>query len=236
MLSRVLEPEVMDTPQEALDYDRMDHGAVNAAFAVDLLTAFPEATRIAPADTIEAQADPEILAVLDIGTGTAQIPIELCRRSPDLRVMAIDLAAAMLNLARNNVEIAGLREQIRLDRIDAKQLPYQDGEFALVMSNSIVHHIPDPGEVLREAVRVLASRGLIFIRDLLRPADDAEVRHLVATYAADTNEHQRQLFDQSLRAALSLDEARDLAISAGLEPNAVSQTSDRHWTLSARKA
>lgn len=226
MLSRVLEPEVMDTPQEALDYDSMDHTAVNAAFVSDMLAVFPEAV----------DAEEEHLAVLDIGTGTAQIPVELCRHVPSFRVTAIDLAVAMLNLGRNNVEVSGLREHIRLDRVDARQLPYADGEFAVVMSNSIVHHIPDPREVLVEAVRVLRDGGLIFVRDLLRPVDDAEVEHLVATYAAGANDHQRQLFNQSLRAALDLDEARVLAASVGLPPEAVSHTSDRHWTLAARKA
>ncbi len=39
MLSRVLEPEVMDTPDEASAYDRMDHAEVNRRFVTDLLTA-----------------------------------------------------------------------------------------------------------------------------------------------------------------------------------------------------
>jgi ubiquinone/menaquinone biosynthesis C-methylase UbiE len=225
MLTRVLEPEVMDSPGEALHYDRMDHAEVNSAFVSDLLIACPEA-----AATEDASLD-----VLDIGTGTAQIPIDLCRRSPAPRVMAIDLAVAMLHVGRGNVEVAGLTDRIRLDRIDAKQLPYADGQFAMVMSNSIVHHIPEPRQVLREAVRVLAGGGLIFVRDLLRPADNASVDRLVGTYARNANEHQRQLFDQSLRAALSLDEAKDLAAAAGLPRESIKQTSDRHWTLSARK-
>ena len=37
MLPRVLEPEVMDSPDEARDYDAMDHGQVNRAFVNDLL-------------------------------------------------------------------------------------------------------------------------------------------------------------------------------------------------------
>ncbi len=225
MLTRVLEPEVMDTPAEALDYDAMDHAEVNRIFVTDLLAACPEA----------ATPDEAWLDTLDIGTGTAQIPIELCRRCPAPRVMAIDLATAMLHLGRGNVEVAGLTDRIRLDRVDAKELPYADGQFGLVISNSIVHHIPDPQAVLREAVRVLADGGLIFIRDLLRPADDAAVEHLVATYAAGCNDHQRQLFDQSLRAALDLTEVRQLAVAAGLAPETVSQTSDRHWTLAARR-
>ncbi|HEY4308295.1 MAG TPA: class I SAM-dependent methyltransferase [Pirellulales bacterium] len=225
MLSRVLEPEVMDTAAEALDYDAMDHATVNATFVADLLAEYPEA----------ALSTDEGLDVLDIGTGTAQIPIALCRLCPDVRVVAIDLAAAMLHLGRTNVEVAGLTSQIRLDRIDAKQLPYSDCQFQLVISNSIVHHIPSPHDAMAEAVRVLAPGGLIFVRDLLRPVDDATVNHLVATYAAGANDHQRQLFDQSLRAALNLDEARALAESIGLAPNCVTQTSDRHWTLAARR-
>ena len=37
MLSRVLEPEAMDTAEEARDYDAMDHARVNAAFVADFL-------------------------------------------------------------------------------------------------------------------------------------------------------------------------------------------------------
>lgn len=225
MLARVLEPEVMDSTAEALDYDAMDHTEVNRAFVDDLVAACPEIV----AD------DEDWLDGLDIGTGTAQIPIELCRRYPRPRVMAIDLAVAMLHMARANVEMAGLVGRIQLDRVDAKQMPYRNGQFAVVMSNSIVHHIPEPRAVLAEAVRVLAPGGLLFIRDLMRPADDATVARLVTTYAAGANDHQRKMFDDSLRAALALAEIRDLAGELGLAPDAVQATSDRHWTLAARK-
>jgi SAM-dependent methyltransferase len=242
MLTRVLEPEVMDAPHEALDYDRMDHAQVNSAFVADLLHSCPEIA-LPPSQAPwqgRAGAGDEGLAdicvdVLDIGTGTAQIPIELCRRAPAVRVMGIDLAVSMLHLGRGNVEVAGLADRIRLDRVDAKKLPYSVGQFAVVMSNSIVHHIPEPRGVLGEAWRVLAKGGFLFIRDLLRPDDDATVAHLVATYAEGANPNQRQLFDQSLRAALSMAEVEDLATVVGLPRGSVQQTSDRHWTLTARK-
>ncbi|MBC8120702.1 MAG: SAM-dependent methyltransferase, partial [Gemmatimonadaceae bacterium] len=41
MLERVLEPEVMDTLQDAQEYDRMDHSEVNRAFVRDLLALAP---------------------------------------------------------------------------------------------------------------------------------------------------------------------------------------------------
>lgn len=218
MLTRVLEPEVMDTPEEARAYNAMDHAEVNRRFVDDFLAVGP----------VEGE-------ILDLGTGTALIPIELCQRDANARVWAIDLSVAMLDLARGNVEMASLTGQIMLDRVDGKSLPYAAGRFAAVMSNSIVHHIPEPLGALREAWRVLAPGGLIFIRDLLRPDDDATVRRLVETYAAGATEHQRQLFEDSLRAALSLTEIRALVASVGANPDQVQQTSDRHWTWSARK-
>jgi ubiquinone/menaquinone biosynthesis C-methylase UbiE len=103
------------------------------------------------------------------------------------------------------------------------------------MSNSIVHHIPEPLAVLKEAWRVLAPGGRIFIRDLLRPEDDATVQRLVDTYTEGATAHQRQMFDDSLRAALRLDEICQLVHTVGSSPDLVLQSSDRHWTWSARK-
>lgn len=217
------EPEVMDTAQDALDYDQMDHSEVNQRFAADFLGALAAAG---------LSAD---LEVLDLGTGTAQIPIELCRQSAKLRVVAIDLSAEMLKLAAENIAREGLADRIRLELVDAKQLPFADEAFAAVISNSIVHHIPAPEYPLAEAVRVTRRGGLLFIRDLARPRDDFSVARLVRMYAAGCNEHQRQLFDDSLRAALSVGEIRSIVSHLGFDRATVQATSDRHWTWTAKR-
>jgi ubiquinone/menaquinone biosynthesis C-methylase UbiE len=220
MLPRVLEPEVMDSEEEARDYDRMDHAAVNARFVADLLAEGPlDDSRHGP--------------VLDLGTGTAQIPIELCRAAPGVKCVAVDLAESMLALARKNVAAAGFAGRIEVKRADGKRLPFADDAFFAVMSNSIVHHIPNPADAFAEALRVTRREGRLFFRDLLRPGSDAEVERLVALHAAGANDHQRFLFDASLRAALTLDEVRAIVDGLGLCPNCVVQTSDRHWTFAA---
>ena len=221
-LKRVLEPEVMDTPEEATDYDNMDHSHVNQMF-VDELLSFASYNNV------------EITDVLDMGTGTALIPIVLCQKHEDCRVMAIDMAVNMLDLARYNVEADGLIERITLAKVDAKDMPYNDGMFDTVISNSIIHHIPEPIECVREMVRVTADGGMLFVRDLLRPDTDAEVRRIVQEYTGDENQHSQQMFDDSLRAALSLDEIRDIATEFGFAAETVQQTTDRHWTWAAIK-
>ncbi|MCS7046991.1 MAG: methyltransferase domain-containing protein [Gemmataceae bacterium] len=133
------------------------------------------------------------------------------------------------------MERAGLAGRIRLQRCDAKKMPFFSGSFCAVMSNSMVHHIPRPIDVLAEMVRVVRPEGLLFVRDLLRPDDDAVVSQLVATYAADANPHGRAMFEASLRAALTLEEIRSVVAALGFAAETVQQTSDRHWTWVARK-
>lgn len=220
MLPRVLEPEVMDDADEAAEYDAMDHAAVNARFAADALAAAGPA---------------RAGRWLDVGTGTALIPIELARRDPALRILAVDLAESMLALARRRVAAAGLADRIELDRVDAKGLPYADGSFEAVVSNSIVHHIADPGPALLEMARLVGPGGTLFVRDLARPADRGELDRLVQLHAGGESDRARGLFRASLQAALTVAEVRDLIAPLGLPAEAVAPTSDRHWTLAWRR-
>lgn len=232
-LVRVLEPEVMDSAEEASDYDSMDHSEVNRRF-VDHLLEFHARTKSVANDPVAGsleQTSP--FRVLDVGTGTAQIPIELSRRGIPMTVTAIDLASHMLKLGQANVDQAGLTASIRLELIDAKHMPYADGSFDWGISNSIIHHIPEPLGVLREMLRVLRPGGLLFIRDLLRPADQPTLDKLVQTYAGNANPHQRQMFDDSLHAALSLAEVQEMLQMLNRPSEWVTQSSDRHWTIAA---
>ena len=81
-----------------------------------------------------------------------------------------------------------------------------------------------------EIARVAAPGATIFVRDLLRPADAATLNHLVKTYAGDANGHQQKMFAESLHAALTVDEVRELVAGVGYDPAGVTQTTDRHWT------
>ena len=79
MLPRVLEPEVMDSAEEAHDYDAMDHGTVNRLFVEDFLAGWDGSNPI-----------------LDVGTGTAQLAgdrdqLGQLHRALDLRVARQDL-------------------------------------------------------------------------------------------------------------------------------------------------
>jgi ubiquinone/menaquinone biosynthesis C-methylase UbiE len=215
VLQRVLEPEAMDTPDEARVYDAMDHATVNDLFVADFLAAHGPCRGG---------------AILDVGTGPARIPIALCRADPRANVLGIDLARHMLDRARANVEEAGLSDRIKLEHVDAKGVPYPDGQFEAVVSNSVVHHVADPALALAEMIRLVAPGGTLFLRDLRRPEDGTLLAALVQTYAADESESARALFAASLGAALTVEEMRGLVAARGLQPEDVATSSDRHLT------
>ncbi|MGK7902006.1 MAG: class I SAM-dependent methyltransferase [Hormoscilla sp.] len=212
-MSRVLEPEVMDTWEDAVEYDSMDFTEVNSAFA-----------------QLAVELGPQGGLVLDVGTGTCRIPILIAQMRPTWQIWAIDLSENMLQIGARNVEKAGLQEQIKLERVDGKQVPYPDSMFDMVISNGTVHHLPDTLPFFREVKRLLKPGGSILIRDLIRPPDVATMDALVASIGGEYNQYQTKLFRDSLHAALTLDEVKQMVLDAGLSGVRVYQSSDIHWT------
>ncbi|MCS7148129.1 MAG: class I SAM-dependent methyltransferase [Geminocystis sp.] len=214
-MERILEPEVMDDPQEAEEYDSMDFTEVNTDFAL----------------LASKLGDKSFKKVLDLGTGTARIPIILASFRPQWQIVAVDLAASMLAIAERNIRAAGKSSQIILQLADAKNLPYPDNSFDIIISNSLVHHIPNPLDLFQEINRLVKPTGGILIRDLVRPNCEAEIDKIVAEANLDYTPRQKQLFRNSLYAALTVDEIKSLAAGVGWHNAEIYQSSPRHWTL-----
>lgn len=213
-MDRILEPEVMDTWLEATAYDAMDFEAVNSAFAAEAIA-----------------LDPDAVKILDVGTGTARIPILMCQQRPQYLITAVDLAQSMLIIGQRNLAAAKLTQRIRLERVDAKRMPYPDREFDAIVSNSLVHHLPEPLSFFQEVNRLVRPGGAILIRDLIRPENDRVLDDLVNRVGGAYDPRQQQLFRDSLKAALTLPEVQDLIDRVGLTQVNLSQTSELHWTI-----
>jgi ubiquinone/menaquinone biosynthesis C-methylase UbiE len=222
MIPRVLEPEAMETAEDVRQYDAMDHSAVNAQFVEDFLDVH------GPCRGGE---------LLDVGTGTARIPIALAQADSQARVLALDLSETMLQRAGLNIAQAGLERRIRCHHGDAKSLleRFGEGSFEAVISNTIVHHIPDPEPALNAMARLVARGGTLMVRDLVRPDSRAEIVRLADMHAGSESPDARALFEASLAAALTLDEIASLVYDLGLSDAGVRMTSDRHWTWTWRR-
>ena len=214
-IPRVLEPEVMTGAEEASEYDEMDFSETDQLFA-------ERAAELARGAKV----------IVDIGCGNAKIPLAMCRLlDGNASVCAVEMSAEMLAVAARN----RTREGVSLSRLhlvtgDAKRLPFAEASAGMVTSNSLVHHIPDPHVVFREIARIARRGAPILIRDLVRPESEAGFEQLLETHAAQSSRLQRMLFGDSLRAALTVDEVRQMLNACGLADVAVARITDRHWS------
>jgi len=94
---------------------------------------------------------------LDLACGTGYAAIGLAAAGLADEVHASDLSFKMLERCRDNARQTGA--PVRLALADAERLPYDDDAFDLVVARGALHHVPSPGDALREIRRVLAPGG-----------------------------------------------------------------------------
>lgn len=129
------------------------------------------------AKLLELLGDAPIGDLLDIGTGTGRILAILAARVE--RGIGIDLSSPMLAVARTNIERGGY-DNIHVRQGDMYHLPIDDGSIDLAILHMVLHYSDSPGEVIREAARVLRPNGRLMIVDFAVHGEEklrAECRH-----------------------------------------------------------
>jgi ubiquinone/menaquinone biosynthesis C-methylase UbiE len=100
----------------------------------------------------------------DLGCGTGQHAAMLASRY--CQVLAVDLSAAMLSLARERRGLANITYAQR----DLRSLrPDTDGSFDLVFSAYALHHVPDPEQTLLGIRGLVAPGGRVVLVDNVAP-------------------------------------------------------------------
>ncbi|HET7725814.1 MAG TPA: methyltransferase domain-containing protein [Candidatus Limnocylindrales bacterium] len=177
---------------------------------------------ISAAAVMELAGDPpRAVSLLDVGTGSADIPLELVRRlraqGRAAGAVAVDSRAEIVDLARTLDPRLQHADGVELAVADGRALPYGDGTFDIVHASLLVHHLEprDAVALLREARRV-ARRGVV-VNDLVRAHHFWWLaRALVAL--TTRNPITRNDAPLSVRRAYTRMELRALLASAGLRP------------------
>jgi ubiquinone/menaquinone biosynthesis C-methylase UbiE len=214
-MGRVLEPEVMEGDDEAAAYDELDRRRGDVIFQGFAESALWMGVRSG--------------TVLDVGTGSGRVVLRLAALNPALAIDAIDLSNSMLTLARTNAARKGITN-VRFHVGDAKQLPYDDGAFDLVLCHQLLHQLPDPVIALREIRRVTKPDGGLLVRDIRRlpePAMSLVLPIWCFGYSARLREQTRASF----RAGLTHREFRQLVEEAGLAGSLVRTNGLTHQSI-----
>ena len=107
--------------------------------------------------------------ILDIGSGTGDIAIEVVRQQPGATVTGIDPAVDMLELALKKITKCGFQDAIRVEPGDALKLQFADCSYDGVISAFCIRNLEDRLRAFSEMHRVLKPEGRVVVLELSIP-------------------------------------------------------------------
>lgn len=145
--------------------------------------------------------------ILDAGSGTGNALGPLSRRYPDARLVALDIALAMLERGRRRLPWWGRLTGRRAHAVcgDMELLPFADATTGMVWSNLALQWANEPLRVFNEMRRVLAPGGLL----------------MFSTFGPDTLKELRQAWNGTdgrthVNRFIDLHDIGDMLVMAGM--------------------
>ncbi|MDT8452453.1 MAG: class I SAM-dependent methyltransferase [Gammaproteobacteria bacterium] len=136
-------------------------------------------------------ADKDIL-INGIGSG-----LDIPHLPRDARYTGTDITPAMLKIAQQRAQEHAF--PIELICADSQQLPFDDGQFDIVLMHLILAVVPQPALALQEAARVLKPGGNLYIFDkFLKPGEFAPVRRTLNLLSRHIATRMDVVFEETL--------------------------------------
>ena len=107
--------------------------------------------------------------ILDIGSGTGDIALEVVRQQPGVILTGIDPAGHMLDVAVKKTRQLGLQKTIRFESGNAMALQYPDSFFDGVVSAFCIRNVENRITAFMEMHRVLRPGGRAVVLELAKP-------------------------------------------------------------------
>ncbi|MFW9999766.1 MAG: class I SAM-dependent methyltransferase [Candidatus Hodarchaeota archaeon] len=132
-------------------------GAILYNALVKIILSKPE-LRIA--QDIVQKIDKGIL--IDVGSGTGFLSIEIAKRAPKLNIYGIDLSRKMVEIATSNAK--GFKN-VNFKLANAINIPFENNSVDFIASTGSFHHWKHPLKVFNECYRVLKHGSEAWIYD-----------------------------------------------------------------------
>jgi len=145
-------PELLDSPGEASQYDLEE--SLRDIRRANILGLGTWVAKHHVARLVASLPKERTVRILDLATGSGDIPEELFRwaraRGRKSEIVATDISAEILAVARSRIERAGFGDSVRFSVCDATAPPFPDRSFDIVTCSLAFHHID-----VKQAVRAM---------------------------------------------------------------------------------
>ena len=220
-MDRVVEPELMNDPEQVLAYSNADFEEAHQSVIDNFAQIFPN---------VFSDSGP-LENVLDLGCGSGDVTVRFARRYTNCHIDAIDGAAEMIKQAENLISKYALTQRITLHLQQLPNCTIENKIYQAIISNSLLHHLHEPQHLWSTIKQYASADTVIYICDLYRPDSAQQAQQIVDQYASNEPEVLRKDFYNSLLAAFSPSEVQTQLSIAELEGLNIDKVSDRHMLI-----
>lgn len=225
---RNLEPEDIDDP--ALEKEQL-YGALRGLTTINFLSASAGSVWT-PMARLARQRKLERLRILDVATGGGDIPRALWRKGKraglKLEILGIDISERALEFATRQCGECG--PDVRFEQRDILRDGLPDG-FDVIVSSLFLHHLTNEHALRFLTAAAQAANHLVLINDLRRGVYGLTLAYF-AGHILSSSPVVRVDALRSVRAAFTMEEALDMAKSAGMNGATVSRRWPARYLLS----
>lgn len=230
MFPRQMTPEQMDDPT----LDPREH--IRALAGLARINRWTDSSAL-HWSTIRSEAEQarHPLRLLDVATGSGDIPVALAQRARragiPLEISGCDVSETALSVATENANAANV--SAAFFRHDVLRTPLPD-EYDIIITSLFLHHLTtaDAITVLREMAR--AARRLVIVSDLSRSSLNLFLVRIACRFLSRSPVVHID-GPVSVRAAFTRQEAAELASRAGLSGCTISPRFPCRWLLTWKK-
>jgi ubiquinone/menaquinone biosynthesis C-methylase UbiE len=147
--------------------------------------------------------------IVDLGSGTGFLSIEIAKGAPLLQVYGIDLSRQMVKIAKRHAQAV---KNAQFEFGDAAALPFEDDSIDFIVSTGSLHHWNKPDKVFDECYRVLKKDGEGWIYDPCRDALNENIEqakkeygfwvYKILTKVTELHGFSRQEYESKIKAIL----------------------------------
>ncbi len=201
----------METEEQAYAYAQANFVESNALFLEKLFKSYPVSNKT---------------KILDVGCGDGEIPIAIYKLK-NSHITVLDGSLFMLNELTRKTSLNKIND-IKVVCQKYEDNDFEEKSFDLVISNSVLHHVKSPISFWEMSLKLIKDNGRLIVMDLFRPADEIYLSNILNQYGGK-NDVLKKDFENSLRAAYTIQEVEDQLSSFSQISYLVKCISDRHF-------
>jgi 2-polyprenyl-3-methyl-5-hydroxy-6-metoxy-1,4-benzoquinol methylase len=200
-MSRLIEKEIMDDPEQCLQYLKFNK--------INLIDFFY--------NKINHHFKDNQLTIFSFGSGTCEYESKIASSQNLVSIDAYEASREMNKLAKAVISLNNVEDKINLKEVLIEENTEIEKKYNFFICVNTLHQLQNPTVLWNTLKKACLPNSKFFILDLLREEDDLKIDQIIEIHAKDAGELFKGDFRASLKAAFTKEEIIEQLSNSGIE-------------------